>query len=404
MRRRALFPYKDFYPFQEEFFRGMETHQFGMLVWARRAGKDICCWTYMVHKALQKRGNYAYIAPTQDQVKDIIWDGMTHDGIPYLSIVPKRALKKMMYLDIFLKNGSKIAFYGCERSKGLRLQGQNFSGVVFSEFQDVSEEVWALVQPSLVKTGGWAVLNGRPHGMNHFYTMWNSVNEDTWYKSFVKGNQYLTEVEIKRIRIDSAMSDANFRREYECDWHTEVESSIFGHLLQGIELSHGLLDKKNEIYISFDLGISVTSIWVAQLAGNNYINFVKFKEDSGKDIWYYIDYIKNLKCTIGAIFLPHDADNRNMLTGVTNYVALGREFNSVVMLPRSGLKEGIRRVTTFLSRARIRWDNDVDFGVEQLKLYRANKGSEGVVHEDSDCADSFRYMVTGLHLMGYLGF
>ena len=47
---------------------------------------------WITASALQEVGIYWYVYPTYNQAKLAVWDGMTLDGRPYMSFIPKAAI------------------------------------------------------------------------------------------------------------------------------------------------------------------------------------------------------------------------------------------------------------------------------------------------------------------------
>ena len=47
-----------------------------LVIWPRRAGKDICAFNLVIRAALKKIGVYYYIFPTYSQARKVIWDSL----------------------------------------------------------------------------------------------------------------------------------------------------------------------------------------------------------------------------------------------------------------------------------------------------------------------------------------
>src|SRR5262245_12605555 len=52
----------------------------GVMIWHRRAGKDTFGLNFTATQALQRVGVYWHLAPTQKQVRKIVWDNIDMQG------------------------------------------------------------------------------------------------------------------------------------------------------------------------------------------------------------------------------------------------------------------------------------------------------------------------------------
>ena len=146
--------------YQRDFVQAMEKKKRGVLCWARRHGKDLACWNFLIKKAWEKKGVYYYIFPEYSQARKALWDSITEDGIAYVDFVPKVMISKKWNheMKISLLNGSIIQVIGSDNSDAIR--GGNPCGVVFSEYAYQNPKIWEMiVDPILTKNGGWAVFN-----------------------------------------------------------------------------------------------------------------------------------------------------------------------------------------------------------------------------------------------------
>ena len=76
-------------------------------------------------------------------------------------------------------------------------------------------------------------------------------------------------------------------------------------------------DASAGVYTAFDLGIGdSTAIWWFQLIGQE-IHFIDHYEGSGEELGHYISILKNKPYNYTTHFLPHDAKQRELQTGMT---------------------------------------------------------------------------------------
>ena len=145
----------------------------------RRAGKDVFCLQYLIQEAIDVPGNYWYILPQQNQVRRAIWEGITRDGVKYLSFIPEQVIDKIsdMEMKVYLKNGSIISFIGGDRYDSL--VGAGIRGAVISEYALQRPNLYDLaIEPMLRETKGWVLFNTTPRGNNHAKEMYEFLTKE----------------------------------------------------------------------------------------------------------------------------------------------------------------------------------------------------------------------------------
>lgn len=200
---------------QETIFR--DTSRFKVAGCGRRFGKSYLATFMIIIKALEKEGNYFFVAPTFAQARQILWEilkSKTRDKIAD-KINESR-------LEVTLINGSKISLKGADRPDTMR--GVSLSGVVLDEFATMREpeNVWQQVlRPALSDQLGWALFISSPMGRNYFYDLYNSAKtlEDwnSWQFTTVQGGY------VPKSEIESAMNDLDertFRQEYNASFES----------------------------------------------------------------------------------------------------------------------------------------------------------------------------------------
>ena len=233
MRRQTVIkiPGIDLRDYQQPFWNYLipeEQGQRAVIVWPRRNGKDLISINALAAKALQRRGDYAYIAPYSKQVRSIIWEGQTNDGKPFLSYIPPQIVKRKLdqSMKIWLTNGSTIQLFGSDNPDAL--VGTNFVGVIFTEFSLHRHQVWHFIRPMLLLNGGWAVFNGTPRGMNHFYDMAQMAqkNEHWFYQLLTcEDTGFPSKEQIEEERA-AGMPESLIQQEYYCSWTASSEDTL----------------------------------------------------------------------------------------------------------------------------------------------------------------------------------
>ena len=157
------------HPTQSEIFKS--PARFKVIRCGRRFGKSYLSTVIIIAKALEKKGDYWFIAPTYKQAKEIAWRLLTE-------LMPKEAISKRneTELSMELLNGSRIALKGADNPDALR--GVGLNGCVMDEYAFMKPFVWEeIVRPMLFDTGGWAIFISTPYGYNHF-TSYGSLRRE----------------------------------------------------------------------------------------------------------------------------------------------------------------------------------------------------------------------------------
>ena len=102
---------------------------------------------------------------------------------------------------------------------------------------------------------------------------------------------------------------------------TSKTGTVFGKQIAQAEIEGRIgsvpYDASAGTYTAIDLGIGdSTAIWWFQMVGQE-IHFIDHYESSGEELGHYISVIKNKPYNYTTHFLPHDAKQRELQTGMT---------------------------------------------------------------------------------------
>jgi len=207
------------HPYQLEIHRKMK--RFNVLVCHRRFGKTYLAINTLIDAALRKLGEYAYVAPYKNQARDITWKVLAR----YTAHLPGARINESQ-LSITLPGGSTIKLYGSDNDQAIR--GIGLNGVVCDEVADFRPETWPeVILPTLATTKGWALHIGTPKGMDQFHDIYQQAQTDPeWYAGMYRVDEtnLITADELARQR--ASMTDAQFRREYLCDFSASLENVL----------------------------------------------------------------------------------------------------------------------------------------------------------------------------------
>lgn len=153
-----------------------------------------------------------------------------------------------------LKNGTMIEFYSGGSPDALAGEGVNF--VVVDEGALIADMVWQqLIRPTLMDTGGDALLISTPRGHNWFWEMWRLGQEErSGYASWQfpqTANPYVPDEETESARLE--LPEIIFRQEIMAEF-LAAGASIFG---LGIERRGAIVDEIvdpiGNIFVGVDL-------------------------------------------------------------------------------------------------------------------------------------------------------
>jgi len=201
-------------PWQKEVFQ--DTTRFKVIVAGRRCGKSRLSAVALLVEGLRCPQGSAvmYVAPTQGQARQIIWDVLMELG---RDVIQSSHVNNM---DITLINGAKIYVRGSDRPDTLR--GVSLTYLVLDEVADIKSETWEKVlRASLSDKKGSALFIGTPKGRNWFYDMYNlgKTDSDEEWKSWhftTKDNPLIDPKEIEAAK--KTLSSFSFKQEYEASF------------------------------------------------------------------------------------------------------------------------------------------------------------------------------------------
>ena len=200
----------------------------GLAIWPRRNGKDLVAINIIVAKALQRVGLYLYIAPYATQVRTIIWDGVDGSGKRFLDYIPPELVARKLdnQMKIWLKNGSIIQLVGSDNPDAI--VGSNPLGICYTEFSLHKDAIWGYMRPILSENGGWAMFNGTPRGLNHFYALYEMARQNpAWFCEKLTrddtGYPSLDSIEAER---QAGMPESLIQQEYYTSFTASSEETL----------------------------------------------------------------------------------------------------------------------------------------------------------------------------------
>ena len=177
----------------------------------RRTGKSrLAAWMLIVNALQADKGHVFYVAPTQGQARDIMWQTLLELAHP---VVTNAHINN---LQIKLVNGATISLKGADRPETMR--GVSLKFLVMDEYADMKPEVFEqILRPALADQKGAALFIGTPMGRNHFYDLYKyaELEDDESYTAWhftSYDNELLDPEEIDLAK--KSMSSYAFRQEF----------------------------------------------------------------------------------------------------------------------------------------------------------------------------------------------
>src|SRR5210317_55845 len=196
-------------PWQQEVWE--DPTRFKIVAAGRRTGKSrLAAWLLIVNALQSNRGTVFYVAPTQGQARDIMWETLMDLGHSVISS------SHINNLQIKLVNGATISLKGGDRPETMR--GVSLKFLVLDEYADIKPDVWEqILRPALADQKGHAMFIGTPMGRNHFYELYKyaEMGDDETYKAWhftSYDNPLLDPEEIDVAK--KSMSSYAFRQEF----------------------------------------------------------------------------------------------------------------------------------------------------------------------------------------------
>ena len=231
-------------PWQQEVWA--DDTRFKIVAAGRRTGKSrLAAWLLIVNALQAERGHVFYVAPTQGQARDIMWQTLLELGNPVISG------SHINNLQIKLVNGATISLKGADRPETMR--GVTLKFLVLDEYADMKPDVFEqILRPALADQKGCAMFIGTPMGRNHFYDLYKyaELGDDETYKSWhftSYDNPILDPSEIDTAK--KSMSSYAFRQEFMASFEARGSEMFKEDWVKFGEDSSG----EGDYYIAVDL-------------------------------------------------------------------------------------------------------------------------------------------------------
>lgn len=401
------------------YMEGPELGKRAVLVWHRRAGKDLFAINTIAPKAFERVGTYWHMLPSYKQGRNIVWNGFTKEGRSFLSHFPDDLIQGMNATEMRVTFKNKAIYQVVGTDNINSLVGTNPVGVVFSEYSLHDPAAWDFIRPILAENGGWAMFIYTPRGKNHGYHLMEMAKENPkWYCEVLKagsgqdrtkrhdGTPVISD-EIIEDERRSNMPEELIEQEFYCSFEAPLVGAYYAQQMLYLDkqtperITKIPWDPRLPVDTSWDLGYDdATTIWFSQTYGHEE-RFIDYYENSGEGLAHYVKVLKQKEYIYGTHYAPHDIQVHEYTTGKSRIDAareMGIRFTPV---RKHEVEDGIEAVRNFLPRC---WfdKEKCSRGIAALREYCKDWDEERKVFRSqpkhnwaSHGADSMRIKVWG---------
>ena len=398
-------------PYQLPLFDAVENKGYKrvLLVWHRRAGKDVAAFNLAIRAALRQPQIIYYIFPTYSQGRKVIFDTLTNDGKRMLDFIPSELIQSMnnQELKIRLINGSLIQIVGSDNYDSL--MGTNPKMCIFSEYALQDPRAYSYLRPALTANDGVAIFLSTPRGRNALWDLYQvASNSPDWFcqKLTVLDTGVVSLHSIEREKALGEMSEDMIQQEYYCSFDLGVEGSYYAKLIDRMRIDKriGMVPWEYgfKVHSAWDLGVrDSTTIIMFQVIGQS-VRIIDCYENSKVGLDHYVKILEQKPYVWGKHIAPHDIRVREFGSGMTRWEKAKQLGITFTIAPDVGVEDGIEAVRSALSKIWID-EQKASLLIKALENYRQEYDHKRKVYSShplhdwsSHFADSMRYMCISL--------
>lgn len=324
-------PFNDFRPhdYQLDMFRGLRSpdYRHACIVAHRDFGKDFVVFEHVMFEMYEHPANYHYIFQTLSNAKEVIWHGITYEGIPILDYIPPELVIEINKSELFIKLRTKcgrhstLKFLGSVNYNAKR--GPKVRGVVYSEAAYCHPKIFEIYKPMIRnRKDSWEIHISTPAGDNHFKeTFEMAKNNKEWFVGFYPINvtKKLTEDDMEMER-QRGTSEEMIQQEYYCSFERGVDGSYYAKYLHQARLEGRVgdyrWDSSKPVYTAWDLGSANTRIIFFQVYERYPYVIDSYHEKEG-GLELKVKLVLAKPYIYGGHFMPHDGNKKEDVKGIT---------------------------------------------------------------------------------------
>ena len=398
-----------------------------MAVMHRRAGKTELLLAMKAMQMLRRAGTYPHVFPRLKQAREVVWQGVNGQGMPYLAHFPPELMigkpnqAEMSVSQYHPQGFSRYVLLGTDRNAD-SLVGMNAPHIDWDEWSLQNPRARTLAQPILDENGGTEAVILTPRGKNHAWGLFRRIqNDPNWHVEYLtvddtrrdspgeSGRPVITHEAIERRRREERDTtpdiDALIEQEYFLSWDSPMPGAYYGEQLREAEQQGRITDlpwdRTRRVHTVADFGESAVhetnTWWFFQMVGQ-FVHWIDYYQASNKGVEHFVKMLQSKPYVYGSHFaMEKDLDHLDIGEGKTrqwHFQQQGIEFTPVPKLP---ISDGINDVRIILSRSRFD-ATKCDEGLQALRSYRREWNDEKKMWEPrpvhdwaSHAADAARY-------------
>lgn len=380
-----------------------------MLIWPRRAGKDVAAFNLAIRAALKKPQVIFYIFPTYAQGKKVLFDSITNDGLRILEYIPRELIDSTNSQEMKIRfiNGSLLQVVGSDNYDSL--MGTNPQLCIFSEYALQDPRAYQFIRPILTANQGTAIFLSTPRGKNHLWELYQIAKQNPdWYcqKLSVEDTNHIPLSEIERERLSGEMSDDLIAQEYYTSFEMGVEGSYYAKYLDRMRVKDqiGMVpwEPGFKVHTAWDIGTrDSTAIIFFQTIGQT-VRIIDFYEKNKEGLEHYIKILESKEYSYGKHIAPHDIRVQEFGSGITRIEKARQLGIKFTVADDVSIPDGIEAVRSALSKI---WIDEKQCAllIKALENYRQEYDVKRKVYKNnplhdwsSHAADAMRYLCVSL--------
>ena len=267
------------YRFQERLINNFHENRFNICKMPRQTGKSTTVVSYLLHYAIFNDSvNIGILANKAATARELL--GRLQTAYENLPKWMQQGIMVWNKGSLELENGSKILAASTSASA---VRGMSFNILFLDEFafvpNHIADSFFASVYPTITSGKNTKVIIvSTPHGMNHFYRMWNDAEKGR--NEYIPTDVHWSEVpgrdEAWKEQTIANTSEQQFKIEFECEFLGSIDTLIAASKLRSLVYdspikSNAGLDVYEEPQKDHDYVITVD---VARGVGEDYSAFV----------------------------------------------------------------------------------------------------------------------------------
>lgn len=398
--------------YQIDLINALEEDEYRKIIvlFPRRAGKDITCLNIMIRQMLLRPLVYYYIFPTYTQAKKAIWDSITNDGIKMMDYFPKDLIdsKNNQEMKITLKNGSLFQLIGSENYN--QLMGTNPYGVIYSEYALQNPKAREFISPILAANGGWEIIQSTPRGKNHLWNLYSYAEKSPNWKTIkltLDDTKHIPMEELERMR-DTGVSEDFIQQEFYCSFDMGVEGAYYTRYLQNARDDGriGLFpyDRTQKVHTAWDIGVDDSTAIIFFQIIDNVIRIIDCYSNQKEGLEHYVTHLHRKPYDYGTHIAPHDIAVKEWGSGMTRFHKASQLGINFQMAPNIPIADGIEAVRSILAACTIH-EKGCQHLLDSLESYRQDYDEVNQIYKSkpkhnfaSHYADAMRYLAVSKHM------